>query len=577
MTAKKLRLSLIVLISILIVSGFFLFYRLGRADPLTDEIQIAFRSIGWLDFLGTSYQTTPLEWFRPPAPNWVHLSFHDHPPLTFLLEHIIFNFAPDSLFWLRLPFAIFGLATVWLIYLIAKKLFNNNQAALAAALIAATDSYLIWIGRIGLQEGIVIFFSLLALFYLMKAKDNDTNFIYFGLALGLGLLTKYTAAIILPIGLIYIWLNFPEKFKNKKLYLGLLAGLIIFSPVIFYNLQMFKAVGHFDVQLATLFRQAAPQWPVLLGKNIGPLPERIMNFYPALIANSSPVFIFFYFASLIFLIYSLVKKIIRQADFKLEAWLLACLILYHLLIVVIGPSQRFLAMIIPIIILIFAYSLTYFDQKNKILRLTFLPLVILFTAYEAFFSWQTFQTVAPMADSPWVYSNLRNESPALGYNSLEAYLKKTIDVARPAIVFPTGDNLQFINDYRQQDFRRIGKNPKQAILLVFDPRMDNYAKFWIFGRRYYYDGWPIISVDEYLAAKKDDPKFFNEQGFKKFYYFAATENINIGSSPTLSENAESFNDFLDKSKVKPVENLTDAFGKIIIQVFYSEKDFPLSK
>src|SRR5262245_21414142 len=114
MRPRELRRYRLVLAASLAVAAFFLFFRLGSHDPLTDEEEGAFRSIGYLDFLDAPYQTTPYEWFDRP-PWWVGLSFHDHPPLVFLVQHFLLRLSGDSLIALRLPFALLGLASLVLL------------------------------------------------------------------------------------------------------------------------------------------------------------------------------------------------------------------------------------------------------------------------------------------------------------------------------------------------------------------------------------------------------------------------------------------------------------------------------
>lgn len=103
---KKQWLKTLILLLILVLASFLIFFRLDLADPLTDEVEISFRALGWLDFLATPSQTTPYEWFNP-IPAWAKFSFHDHPPLTFAVEHLIFKIFPDSLFYLKTAFCNF--------------------------------------------------------------------------------------------------------------------------------------------------------------------------------------------------------------------------------------------------------------------------------------------------------------------------------------------------------------------------------------------------------------------------------------------------------------------------------------
>ena len=134
---------------IVILASVLRFYNLSSADVITDEALISFRSIGYIDFFVSPYQTTPFEWFSD-IPTWASLSFHDHPPLVFAIQHLFFNLFGQSIFILRLPFVMFGIATVYLSYLLGKRLFNH-QTGLIAAFLLALSFYHVCISRIGLQ------------------------------------------------------------------------------------------------------------------------------------------------------------------------------------------------------------------------------------------------------------------------------------------------------------------------------------------------------------------------------------------------------------------------------------------
>jgi len=292
--------------------------------------------------------------------------------------------------------------SILLIYLLGRQLFNQ-EVGLLAALIASLNSYFLWLSRIGLQEIIVIFFSLLTLYLLTKAKAKSVYFLFWGISLGLAILTKYTAFILLPLSLVYLWLFKPVSFKSKNFYLGLILSLLLFSPVIYYNLQMKASVGHFDLQLSSLLDQETPEWLVLPGKNIGSLTERLKNFYPNLWQNSSPPFFVIYLLALLVFLANLFKKIKSQENFKNEVFLLIILIFYHLLILKIGPSQRFLGLLIPFLILLTAVSLQLIFGLKKIYRYPLYFLLAGYLIYEGFFSLQTNLVAMPWKNSPFVF------------------------------------------------------------------------------------------------------------------------------------------------------------------------------
>ena len=102
---RQRRVSLMLVGLILLLAAGLRLYQLDRADVITDEALIAFRSLGYVDFFASPDQTTPWEWFSD-VPAWARLSFHDHPPLVFLVQHGSFLLFGENELGLRLPFAL---------------------------------------------------------------------------------------------------------------------------------------------------------------------------------------------------------------------------------------------------------------------------------------------------------------------------------------------------------------------------------------------------------------------------------------------------------------------------------------
>ena len=164
---NKNRAGFTALICILLAASFLRLVFISRGDTINDEVLYAFRAIDMLDFDEAAEQTTPLEWFDPlktggtsDIPWWTALSFHDHPPLVFLIQHFFMRIFGESRLGFRLPSALFGIASVWLLYLIGKELYSKDAGLIAAGLLAITVNH-VYISRIGLQESYVIFFILL--------------------------------------------------------------------------------------------------------------------------------------------------------------------------------------------------------------------------------------------------------------------------------------------------------------------------------------------------------------------------------------------------------------------------------
>ncbi|MDO8443251.1 MAG: glycosyltransferase family 39 protein [bacterium] len=199
------------LLAIVILAFLLRFWGVWDKDMIGDEAAYSFRSVGYLDYLGTSSQTQPVEWYKgAELPFWTKLSFHDHPPLTFIIQNVFFRIFGDSLWSARLPSAVFGSLSVIFIYLIANILFSlakcpdvcgkdggeeNPSVALAkggwflkfdgkfigllAALIFSLNNGLIGISRTALMEPILLFlilaniYSFLCLVKNFELKDSS--------------------------------------------------------------------------------------------------------------------------------------------------------------------------------------------------------------------------------------------------------------------------------------------------------------------------------------------------------------------------------------------------------------------
>jgi len=493
------------LISVIIILALFLrFYHLTSADVITDEALIAFRAIGYLDFFASPYQTTPYEWFSDNLPFWAKLSFHDHPPLVFLIQHLFFSLFGQSLLVLRLPFALAGVGAVLLIYLIGRKLFEP-KVGLSAALLLSVSVNHNWVSRIGLQESLVIFFSLLTFYLFLKNLAANQHW-QWGISLGLAMLTKYTAFIVLPIFLIYSFFTNKIQLKKKSFWLGLVLAILIFSPVLIYNLKLYQVTNHFDLQFSYLFGQTVPEWQYLPGKmQMGSFFDRLISLIPNLFFSLLlPMFIFS-FASIFFAFYYFKKHHDRRLGF-----LLLTIFSYLLLFLLIGPLPRFLSLVVPFIVLMVAW---FISQQKRIIAVTFLLILAIF---ELFFTVNTLFAYNSLGWENVTYSQLKKESYSYGYNQLDAHLTQLLKNKKPAVTFTA--RYQFLEDIKKKAMAGAEKEKLKSasILLIYDGNMYDLATLWLFHRRMVYQGWPIITADDYL---KENQKFWTEQGISDFYFF----------------------------------------------------------
>ena len=516
------------LIFILAISALLGLYGLSRGDTVNDEVFMSFRGIGMLDFDEAAAQTTPLEWFDPNIPWWTKLSFHDHPPLVLAVQNIFMKVFGESNFGFRLPSALLGIISVYLVYLIGRLLYSDSTGIIAASIFGVTLNHL-YISRVGMQEAYVIFFLLLASYFFLKSLRDDRYLIWTGTAVGLGLLAKYNAGIIVPIFGTYLLFFKRDYLKNKNLWFGALLAAVIFSPVIIYNIGLYQAVGHFDFQLSYIFGQHPEVWKVAQGKEIGALIDRLQDFAPRLIATNSWLFLAFAGTSVLAFLYGLISR--GKEVMVKNSFLIIALLFVAALMLVIGPSYRFLTMLTPFIALVIAVFLDavrqrfFGDKKNLVYGLFALVLI-----FEIGYSINNLIRYYPWPNSesfrPWLVSKVRYENYNWGYNQLGAFFERELAGLVPALTFDM--RYQFLEKLREQALERglaAGAESYPA-MIVYDGNFDLAGKLWTLNRLHIYHAWPVLSLatyNQYLQEQGSD--YYQRIGFKVRYFVAPTNTV----------------------------------------------------
>ncbi len=523
-----------ILFAILFLAAVLRLSFLSRGDAVNDEVFYGFRGIGMMDFDEAPLQTTPLEWTDPNAPFWTRLSFHDHPPLVFLAQHFSMDIFGINNFGMRFPSAIFGILSVWLIYLLGKRLFSE-RVGLFSALIYAITINAGYISRLGLQEAYVVFFMLWALYIFLKALESNKYFIWFGVVLGLAFLTKYTTFILVPIFLIYLLIYRRDLFKDKNLWIGVIAAVLIFSPVIFYNYKLYQLKGHFDFQISYLLKQNTPEWQVEPGKEIGGLKERIIALPARALSSNSWLFLGLFLASLILYAkrWGKLDKLLRLI---LPMFFLGILIF---IIFVIGPSYRFLSMLGPFMALgigfMFNYIFEIYPKRQKLLSIG----LIVFAVFEIFYFYNNLIAYYPIGLKFWLSSPVRSENYNFGYNELDKYLEKELAGKMPALTFTA--KYKFLEDAKKEwlDEALAKKFGSYPALIIYGGDWNSLARLWVLERRHIYEGWPIISIQGYFGFLQEKGyDFFDSAGFSVRYFIWPVKSQSFDAERSLMQGEE---------------------------------------
>ena len=128
-------------------------------------------------------------------------SYYDHPPLVAWMIRLSSELFGTNRFSLRFPAVLAWLATVFVVYQIASRMFSANRLAgwLAALVLVSIPIFEVGFHIVGPDSPLMLFASLTYLFtFNAISRSSGKDWLYAGACLGLALLGKYTA-ILLPV------------------------------------------------------------------------------------------------------------------------------------------------------------------------------------------------------------------------------------------------------------------------------------------------------------------------------------------------------------------------------------------
>ncbi len=141
-----------------------------------------------------------------------------------------------SLFWMRLTVALFGTVTVWLTYLLAARLIDEDAGLMAAAILVTNPLWSSMSSQL-FSEIPAAFFIMLCL-VLLSGVRRPRSLFGAGVAFGASILVRYQSTVMLiPLGVLLLW-----QFKRRQVVafaIGLTMMLVLQG---FHDLMVY---GHF--------------------------------------------------------------------------------------------------------------------------------------------------------------------------------------------------------------------------------------------------------------------------------------------------------------------------------------------
>jgi len=170
-----------------------------------------------------------------------HLSpgYLDHPPLvaaTIYTGEALFG---HNAWGTRFGAFVYGLLFIFIFYRYARLQVGQTSAVLACAFALLLPYFFLGAGFLITPDAPLSLAWVMALYFFYRALVNNEARAWYGvgLAMGIGMLSKYTIALLAPAALLFVIID-PQSRRQllrKEPYLAVIIALLIFSPVIYWN------------------------------------------------------------------------------------------------------------------------------------------------------------------------------------------------------------------------------------------------------------------------------------------------------------------------------------------------------
>ncbi len=544
---------------ILALAAILRLWNLAGNDITNDAAINAFRSFGWFDFLTSDGQTTPIVWFGF-RPWWSLLSFHDLPPLAMLIQYFFIKILGADTIGVLLPFVLSSLLVIFFLYDYLKKLVNP-LIGLLAAMIFAVSSYSVWTARTGYLEGVEVLFIILSFFFfLFFIKEKQLKYFYFFVIFtALSLLTKYTSLFLIPAALVYLVVFQRSIFKNKHFYLALLTGLVLLSPIIIYNIFVFKTRGHFDAAFSSMLGMHPEDFSAIAERGVNTNFLQNLGSIMVVIFRSSTwgLSLIYVFSALAFTI-----KIVRRQAHSWQYFLALNIFFLMLMFSFSGAPPRLLSIINPFLDIMagwFLYKLWLYLKNKKMWRYIVSIILSLLLVFEIFYAINTNILSRTLGSLHVAYSGYRFYNQ--GFVELEHYLLHSVYGNLQREKFQTYDDLKKFT-------------LKEDFVVLFDERMDWFARVWYINRYMIYYRAPFfyfedISPAMQLAGYTNVFSYFQSLGINQFWFVYTTEaGRQVKKSDNYDQQMELIKNDIIKSGIEPTKTISNYREETVFEIYH---------
>lgn len=542
----------------------FLYFLGAQAhDLLSDDALYSFRSLGWFDYVGGVLQTTPIQWFGS-VPWWGNFSFHDAPPLVFAFQFLFFSVFGMSILAAKAPFALAGAAVILVLSAIFSE-WRNRKAAFIAAAFIAVSSYAAWVSLAGFLESFEVFFLILSTFFFLRYLRQDTffNACVWGSALGLALLSKYTAIFFLAGIFCYTFVWKRGLFVRKSFWFAMVCMILVLIPVIIYNANVFVTRGHFDAALSSMVGMHPDDFKIIAGRSINTdFIGNTATLFTVMSGMISPLFFLLMISGVIFLFI----KVIRKKGDVLDNFLFCTLLFAFLMFMFMGASERFLYVIIPFVIsaavVFIGDFMAYLRQRLPQAIPYVFALVFLVIGFELFFTINANILARPLSANPLFTQNTRLQS--FGFNDLGMYIRGAI---YPGVY-------EFKRPHVLEEINTLEKKSFNENILLFNETMLWAPYVWYIQPYSMYYRLPVISLTNYLQIIPEDSdplEMLARTGAPGMYYINGVSDDVVdpvkGENDAMRSLERAFAEYLEKNGFLDTE-IRGPSGDIAFKIYH---------
>lgn len=223
---------------------------------------IRFVAIGqslWLDEAINVNNAAGLD-FKSLVTNYSLSDFH--PPIYHVILKAWILLVGKTEIAVRIPSIIFGVASVYVTYLIAKKLFEEKTARIAATLIA-TSPLAIYYSQEARMYSLAAMTASLSVYFFLSLLKKDSLLMWMGFIIStvLMLYTDYLPYLLIPIYILYLLIN--KKVISKNTFKTFIPAII----TIFISLVPWLILLPSQLQTGLSTAAASPAWAQVVGSS----------------------------------------------------------------------------------------------------------------------------------------------------------------------------------------------------------------------------------------------------------------------------------------------------------------------